>query len=81
MAGIILQLRNPTAGCNLVLWEVVQRLLLNRRKKAIPQFIGNKTQGRISKWVFQENKARQIFQKMSISYPLILTRTDDTIDV
>ena len=69
MAGIILQLRNPTAGRNLVLWEVVQRLLLNRRKKAIPQFVGNKTQGRISKWVFQENKARQIFKKRTFLTP------------
>ena len=30
---------------------------------------------RISKRVFQENKARQIFRKMNISYPLIRTRT------
>ena len=29
----------------------------------------------ISKRVFQENKARQIFLKMKISYPLMLTRT------
>ena len=37
-------------------------------KKGFPgngkkQFIGNKAKGRISKRVFQENKARQIFQK------------------
>ena len=25
--------------------------------------VGNKTKGRISKWVFQESKARQIFRK------------------
>ena len=37
MVGLILQLRNPVAGCNLVLREVVQRPLLNCRKKAIPQ--------------------------------------------
>ena len=30
--------------------------------------------GRISKLVFQENKARQIFRKTNISYPLIRTR-------
>ena len=30
-------------------------------------------EGRISKRMFQENKARQIFQKMDISYPLIRT--------
>ena len=34
--------------------------------------IGNKAKGRISKWVFQE-KARQIFRKTNISYPLIRT--------
>ena len=32
---------------------------------------GNKAKGRISKRVLQENKARQIFQKMKISYPLM----------
>ena len=37
-------------------------------------FVGNKPKGRISKRVFQENKARQIFRKTSISYPLIRTR-------
>ena len=37
-------------------------------------FIGNKAKGHISKRVFQENKTRQIFRKMSISYPLIRTR-------
>ena len=37
--------------------------------------VGNKVKGRISKRVFQENKARQIFQKTNISYPLIRTRT------
>ena len=39
------------------------------------QIVGNKAKGRISKRVFQENKARQIFRKMNISYPLIRTRT------
>ena len=38
-------------------------------------FVGNKAKGLISKRVFQENKARQIFRKMNISYPLIRTRT------
>ena len=38
-------------------------------------FVGNKPKGRISKRVFQENKARQIFRKTNISYPLIRTRT------
>ena len=34
-------------------------------------FVDNKAKGRISKQVFQENKARQIFRKTNISYPLI----------
>ena len=38
------------------------------------QFVRNKAKGRISKRVFQENKARQLFRKMSIFYPLIRTR-------
>ena len=37
--------------------------------------IAGKAKGRISKRVFQENKARQIFRKTDISYPLIRTRT------
>ena len=35
--------------------------------------VGNKAKGRISKRVFQENKARQIFRKTKISYPSIRT--------
>ena len=35
--------------------------------------IGNKAEGRISKRVFQENKARQILRKTNIFYPLIRT--------
>ena len=38
-------------------------------------FVGNKAKGRIPKRVFQENKARQIFPKTIISYPLIRTLT------
>ena len=38
-------------------------------------YVGNETKGRISKRVFQENKARQIFQKTNISYPQIRTCT------
>ena len=40
-----------------------------------PLFVGNNAKGWISKRVFQENKARQIFRKTNISYPLIRTRT------
>ena len=39
------------------------------------QHVGNKTKGWISNRVCQENKARQIFRKTNISYPLIRTRT------
>ena len=33
------------------------------------KFVGNKAKGRISKRMFQENKAHQIFRKTNISYP------------
>ena len=46
-----------------------------RQKIYKSHVIGNKTKGQISKRVFQENKARQIFRKTNISYPLIRTRT------
>ena len=36
-------------------------------------FLGNKAKEQISKRVFQENKARQIFRKNKHSYPLIRT--------
>ena len=39
------------------------------------QIVVNRAKGRISKRVFQENKARQIFRKTNFSYPLIRTRT------
>ena len=38
-------------------------------------FVDIKAKGRISKRVFQENKAHQIFRKMNISYPVIRLRT------
>ena len=38
-----------------------------------PEFVSNKAKVRISKRAFQENKARQIFFKRNISYPLIRT--------
>ena len=39
------------------------------------EFIGNKVKGQISKLVFEENKAHQIFRKTNIFYTLIRTRT------
>ena len=41
------------------------------------QVVGNKVKRRISNRVFQENKARQIFRKSNISYPLIPIRTSE----
>ena len=43
--------------------------------KILFYFVSNKPKGRISKQVFPENKASQIFRKTNISYPLIRTRT------
>ena len=43
-------------------------------KKRYHVIVGNEEKGRISKRMFQENKARQIFRKKNISYPLIRTR-------
>ena len=39
------------------------------------QIVGNKAKEWIWERVFQENKARQIFRKTNISYPLIRTRS------
>ena len=44
-----------------------------RHLKWCTEFVGNKVKGRISKRLFQENKARQIFRKTNISCPLIRT--------
>ena len=38
------------------------------------KIVGNKAKERISKWVFQESKARQNLRTTNISYPLIRTR-------
>ena len=38
-------------------------------QRLIGNYAGNKAKGRISKRVFQENKAREIFRKTNISYP------------
>ena len=40
--------------------------------------VDNKAKGRISKRVFQENKARQVFRKMNISYSLIRSRVSSS---
>ena len=41
----------------------------------IEQIVSNGAKWRISKPVFQENNARQIFRKTNISHPLIRTST------
>ena len=43
-------------------WQLKKYVLLQH-------FVVNKAKGRISKRVFQKNKARQIFRKTNISYP------------
>ena len=48
-----------------------QKLLVKTRTK---YFVGNKIKGRISKRVFQESKAHQIYRKKNISYSLIHVR-------
>ena len=48
-------------------------LMHSLAKIHISNFVGNKAKGQISKRVFQENKARQNFRKINISYPLIRT--------
>ena len=45
---------------------------LGDKKQGI--IVGNKAKERISKRVFQEKKARQIFRKTNISYPLIRSK-------
>ena len=56
--------------CNLLLFHLSN----HRWKNIIYHFVGNKAKRWVSKRVFQENKACQIFQKTNISYPPIRTR-------
>ena len=51
-----------------------KQFTLNLIRVRIELLAGKKAKGWISKRVFQENKARQIFSKTNISYPLIRTR-------
>ena len=46
----------------------------NSSKTHEDRVVDNKAKGRISKQVLIENKARQVFRKTNISYPLIRTR-------
>ena len=56
-------------------WQLIILLFNGFHRTAIYLCDVNKAKGRISKRVFQENKARQIFWKTNISNPLIPTRT------
>ena len=59
-------------------WQLIILLFNGFHRTAICLCVFNKAKGRISKRVFQENKAykaRQIFWKTNISNPLIPTRT------
>ena len=44
-----------------------------KRSESFWSRVGNKANGQMSKWVFQENKTGQIFRKTNISYLLIRT--------
>ena len=60
------------------LWEMEEFYIFQKDERQYkneegynPKVVGNKTKGRVSILVLQENKARQIFRKANISYPLI----------
>ena len=59
--------------CDNIFFPVILKWKCSAHSETV--LVGNKAKGRISKRVFQENKARQIFRKTNIFYPLILTRT------
>ena len=42
----------------------------NRNEARTEDYVGNEAKERISKRVVQENKARQVFRRANISYPL-----------
>ena len=54
-------------GVNLCTWKPTMKA---DGSETWLKVVGNKAKGRISKQVFQENKAHQIFRKTNISYPL-----------
>ena len=55
------------------IFQMLASLKLNKVRKRY--FVDNKAKVQISRWRQQENKARQIFRKTNISYPLMRTRT------
>ena len=56
-------------------WQLIIFLFNGFLRTAICLCVVNKAKARISKRVFPENKARQVFWKTNISNPLIPTRT------
>ena len=82
----MLKIKNPVVDSKLMEWSFPQKLSLKSIQiiwgnpymflsRIYEYFVGNKAKGRILKRVFQENKARQIFRKTNIFYPLIRSRT------
>ena len=58
-----------------LLYKLFQSCQQHKYSVKKTDFVGNKPKGRISKQVLEGNKARQVFRKTKISYPLIRTRT------
>ena len=54
----------------LVINSVIRSETRHYSPETLVWIVGNKAEGQISKRVFQENKARQIFRKTNISCPL-----------
>ena len=55
--------------------KIKSLVIFNKKLTFKFTLVGNKAKGQISKRVFQENKARQVFRRTNISYPLMRTRT------
>ena len=53
--------------------------IITQNQHLMAEFIGNDAKRGISKRVLQENKARQIFGKTNISYPLIRRYADHEV--
>ena len=52
---------NATTNPALYLLKTPENQRLHFQLNMVINIVGNKAKGRISKWVLQENKARQIF--------------------
>ena len=56
-------------------YTVVIEIIILSTMSTLYKIVGNKAEGRISKRMFQESKARQNLRKTNISFSLIRTRT------